>query len=118
MRTCYLAMIQGLTVSQDRGGRTRGLALAPRARRVPSTRAPRDRFRQGRRFRLMRELIGRLPRGRQAVIRLESVRNGDCGRVTSILKVARRRIGMGLFETQRHVGLGCDRVGSCKLWMR
>lgn len=103
-------------MSQDRGGRTRGIRLAPRVRRRPSTGDPCSQVVRSRGVGVVGELIGRLPRGRQLVVRLESVRNRDCGGVTALLGLARRRIGIGLFETERGMGRECLRVSRCKLW--
>lgn len=66
----------------------------------------------------MEGVVGRLPRGRHDYLRLQSVRKGSCGRVTSVLDVARSRIGIGVFETQRAIGREFRRFSDCKLWMR
>lgn len=110
-------MTGGLTVSEDRGGRTRGMRLAPRVRRRSRVSKPCSRLIGGRQVSVVRHLVGRLPRGRQLVVRLESVRKRDCGRVTGVLGLARRRMGIGLFETERGMGRECLRVSRCKLWM-
>lgn len=104
-------------MSEDRGGRTRGMRLASSVTRRISLSNPCRRLIGSRQVGVVRQLVGRLPRGRQLVVRLQSVRNRDCGSVTGILRLARRRIGIGLFETERGIGRRCVRVRRCKLWM-
>lgn len=104
-------------MSHDRQGSSHAIRLAPRVRRTSSTSNPCRGLIGGRQVTLVRQLVGELPRGRQLVVRLESIRNGDCGRVTTILGLARRRMGIGLFETQRGIGRAFVSVRNCKLWV-